>query len=147
MGLLSTGLSLAGGSQIKLIFLAVAATAILGTVGGTALYVRHLRGEVAELETDNRIYKQNNETLKKNVETLDKANTANFNTVQSLIADKAQASKAISQLAAMRQADNARFDRLNGRIQDMLKDPKNDGAVAPVLREVIREVQKARDSK
>lgn len=154
MSLLTTGLSLVGGSQVKLIILAVAATAILSAVGGTALYVRHLRSSVETLEkqksdliVDNKIFKDNNDVLKDNMKKLATANLTNYNTAQSLIADKAQSTRAIANLAAARVADRQSFDRLTGKIEAMLKDPKNDGPVAPVLREVIREIQKERDVK
>ena len=157
MGIFSLGasaLGAVGGSKIKLVLIVIAATIIVSAAAGAALYVRSLKSDIvklretnAELVADNHIHKENNAVLKENMKKLATANHTNWLTAQSLISDKALTTKALSNLAAMRTADKQSYDRLSKRIEDMLKDPANDGPVAPVLREVLREIQKERGRK
>jgi cell division protein FtsB len=151
MSLLSGALGLAGGSQLKLIAVVVGAGLLITAVGGGLLYVHNLKStvqkqeaQIVQLKTDNAILTDNNAVLKDNMKKLATANFTNWQTAQSLIADREKASTAISNLAAASLHDKKTLDRLNQKITDMLKDPKNDGAVAPVLREIIREIQKER---
>ena len=143
-----------GMSKFKLAVIVFLAAFLLTTVLGAALYVRNLRSSVetlekekAELVASNSVLKDNNDVLRDNMKKLATANHTNYLTAQSLIKDKEAATKAISNLAAMRTADKAGYDRLTKKLEEMLKDPRNDGPVAPVLREVMREIQKERDKK
>jgi cell division protein FtsB len=158
MGLLSSALSsavdLVGGSQIKLIVAAVVVTTAIAGVGGTIWYVKSLQKDIAQLTEDknnltaaNKILTDNNATLKENQLKLESANSANLATIKALQGERVQATRAISQLATANATDKAALDRLNQKVEKLLKDPKNDGAVAPVLREVIRDIQKERASK
>lgn len=96
------------------------------------------------LIVDNTILKDNNEVLTDNMRKLATANHTNYLTAQQLINERAASQRAINNLASAVKRDGEALDRLSGKVSEMLKDAKSDGPVAPVLREVIREIQKER---
>ena len=106
--------------------------------------VAALTDERNKLVVDNGILKENNNTLKDGLKKLALANQTNYDTAKQLLAERNKSVTAINNLAVANRVSNEKLDRLNTRIEDMLKDPKNDGPVAPVLREIIREIQKER---
>ena len=103
-----------------------------------------LTEERNQLTVDNRILKENNTALKDGLKKLAVANQTNYDTAKQLLAERAKAAQAIANLAVANRRNGESLTRLNVKIEEMLKDPKNDGPVAPVLREVIREIQKER---
>ena len=113
-------------------------------IRGLKTTVSALTEEKNALTVDNRILKENNETLKDGLKKLALANQTNYNTAKQLQEERAKATTAIANLAAANRRSGESLDRLNRRLEEMLKDPNNDGPVAPVLREVIREIQKER---
>jgi len=135
-----------------------AAIAIIGFVVAVGAYVgiqkveiSSLKKEVAtlteernNLTVDNKVLKENNTTLKDGLKKLAVANQTNFDTAKQLLEERGKATQAIANLAAANRVSNQKLDRLSVKIEEMLKDPKNDGPVAPVLREVLREIQKER---
>jgi predicted RNase H-like nuclease (RuvC/YqgF family) len=134
--------------QAKLIIGAVVIALAAVAISGTLYYIHHLRTQVATLEeqkntleANNKILQENNIVLKDNAMKFSEANQTNLGTVKSLLSERAAAQKVINDLALASQNDKKVIASLNGKIDDMLKDPKNDGAVAPVLRETIRGVQ------
>jgi hypothetical protein len=144
---------LVGGSfgQAKLAVGAVVVALALTAIGGTVYYIHHLKSEVAALEADkntlevnNKILQENNTVLKDNELKFTNANETNLRTVKSLITERAASQKVINDLAVAAQSDKQVIAGLNGKIDSMLKDPKNDGIVAPVLRETVRSIQNNR---
>ena len=98
--------------------------------------------EVARLSTDNAQLIVNNATLKSNVE---KAADANASTVEAnrlLLEERSKAQALIAELSKRQQKQKADLAAANKKIDDMVKDPKNEGSVAPVLRETLRDIQK-----
>lgn len=135
----------------KLIIAGVVIAAVLAVVGGTWIHVKSLNSQIEDLKKENKefaleneIHKENNKVLRENVKTLATSNYENWKTAQALLAERSAATKAISNLAAASLREKQTLDRLNAKVQKMLEDPKNDGTVAPVLKEVIREIQKER---
>jgi hypothetical protein len=113
-------------------------------IGSLHRTVEKLTEERNFLDVDNKILKENNTSLKDGLKKLAVANETNYNTAKSLLDERNKSVTAINNLAIANRLSNQKLDRLNTKIEDMLKDPKNDGPVAPVLREVIREIQKER---
>lgn len=153
MSLLSSAVGLAGGSQVKLIIGVVLITGALAAAGGIWWHIRSLTNTVASLEkeksdliVDNKIYKTNNDVLKSNVITLEGANKSTSATAQALIAERKGAQIAIANLAASNLKDKQALDVAKRKLEDLLKDPANDGPVAPVLREIVRSIQQDRSS-
>ena len=138
--------------------LKVAAIAIVAIVVGFSAYIVVQKIEISSLkkdivtlteknnnlDVDNKILKENNTSLKDGLKKLAVANETNYNTAKQLLEERNKSVTAINNLAIANRISNQKLDRLNTKIEDMLKDPKNDGPVAPVLREVIREIQKER---
>lgn len=133
------------------LFVVVAGGAFIFTqniqIGRLEKQIEQLNFDKNDLIVNNQILKDNNDALKENVKKLAYANLANYKSVKSLIDERSQAQKAVNSLAAATQKDRLALARISKKIEDMLKDPKNDGPVAPVLREVIREIQKEREAK
>lgn len=102
---------------------------------------------VNELTVNNAILKDNNIVLKDNMKKLATASYSNYQTAAALLEERAKAQTAINNLAAITRKDREALDRVNGKLVEMLKDPKNDGPLAPILRELIRDIQRERDSK
>lgn len=135
------------GSKLQLALLVAAALA----VGSVYLYIKHLQSSIEKLEGDNIVLKTNNQVLKDNVEImrqnvkeLAKSNHENWKTVQSLLEERKAAQQAINNLAVATKNDREVIARLNKRLNDIIKDPSNDGVVAPALRETVRDVQETR---
>jgi cell division protein FtsB len=149
--LITSALGFALTGKTKLIIVAIAGALLLAAVGGAYIYVNKLKSTIAKLERDNAILTTNNEVLKENVaimrdnvKALATANHENWKTAQALIAERAAAQAAINNLAVATKNDRDTINRLNGRLQEILKDPQNDGLVAPALRETVRDVQNTR---
>lgn len=140
------------GARVKLIILAVAGTLIVSSALGLWLYVRGLKSTISDLTeqnstlvASNKILESNNAVLKQNNQTLELANETNVNTIKQLNAERQKAVDAVKALANANLRNKQTLDNLNAKIEQLLKDPNSDGPVAPVLREVIREIQKERE--
>jgi DNA repair exonuclease SbcCD ATPase subunit len=133
---------------IGLLIVVIAAGAYIGIqkvhIASLEKRITRLTEESNALKVDNAILKENNETLKDGLKKLASANLTNYNTAKQLLDERGKALDAITNLAKVNKLNNEKLDRLAKRVEEMLKDPKNDGPVAPVLREVIREIQKER---
>jgi cell division protein FtsB len=133
---------------IGLLVIVIASGAYIGVqkvhIASLEKRIVKLTEESNALKVDNAILKENNETLKDGLKKLASANLTNYNTAKQLLEERGKALDAISNLAKVNKLSNEKLDRLAKRVEEMLKDPKNDGPVAPVLREVIREIQKER---
>lgn len=134
--------------QAKLIVTALAFGAIVASGIGLYFYVGHLKSQVTTLEETQKTLEENNRILQVNVDTLkgnelklSTANETNLGTIKSLLAERTLAQKVIDNLAVSDKSNRATIDQLNGHISALIKDPKNDGAVAPVLRETVRDIQ------
>lgn len=155
MNLLSLGAGVAsffGGAKVKLVIIAIAGTLIVSSALGLWLHIRGLKSTITDLtETNNtlvasnKILESNNAVLKQNNETLSSANSTNVETIRQLEEERKKAIDAVKALANANLRNKQTLDRLNAKIEQLLKDPNADGPIAPVLREVIREIQKERD--
>jgi len=149
MGILST---LAGANPVtqslKMELGAAAIGVVLAIVLGCGFYVHRLNVDIATLETEktqlianNQVLVENNKILKDNVNKIIEANATTSNTVASLVAERQDATKAIANLAAATANDRQTIAKLKQNLTDLIKDPKNDGLVAPALRETVRSIQ------
>jgi len=133
--------------QVKLI---LAGAVIVAALGGI-WYVKNLQGDVKKLEdqvtsltASNKILQENNDVMKSNQDKLSSANETNLSTIKDLEAEREASLKAIEDLSNTAKSNKALIAKLSGGIVKMKQDPKNDGPVAPVLRETVREVQNNR---
>lgn len=108
----------------------------------TQLELNKANREIATLSTDNAQLKINNATLKSNVDKAVEANQSTVDANRQLLAERNQAQQIIAELSKTKEKQKADLAAANKKIDDMLKDPKNEGSVAPVLRETLRDVQR-----
>lgn len=134
-------------TNLSLVFMAVVITA-----GGILAYSYHSRGEkIDALQVEKGQLQQANanllaqiEGLRSRIDALAEANDANLKTIQKLKKERADAAAAIAALAASTENNKKIIAELTGKLKELLKDPNNDGALANVLRETIKEIQKNR---
>lgn len=132
------------------ILVAVAAAGAFGIryhINSLKSEIVKLQQEKADLIVDNKVLALNNQTLKQNVGTLEAANMATASTAQSLIAERKSAQVAINNLAAASLKDKQDLAAARATLDDMSKNPANDGEVSPILKEAIRAIQDARGTK
>lgn len=152
MGILSTITGLVSSNPVtgtlKMQILAVVGGGVLVACLGLGFYIHRLNVNIATLQTEkiqltanNQILIENNKVLKKNVNKIIEANSTTSNTVASLISERQDATKAISNLAAASLNDKQTIAKLKSNLADIIKDPNNDGLVAPALRETVRSIQ------
>lgn len=106
-----------------------------------------LQAANVQLDANNKVLKQNNTVLAGNVLSLNNANTQNIQTINQLMAERKDADAAIKNLNIGNTNKRHDIDALNAQIIELLKDPKNDGKLAPVLRETIRGIESSRGQK
>lgn len=138
--------NLVGGLRTIAIFAIVAS--IVATIAGVffklssmASQISSLQEEKTQLVASNTALQQNVEVLKGNIITIQDANTANLKTIQALLKERKDAQAAINLLASTQKADRQHLENLNRQLESLSKDPKNNGLVAPVLKETIRGIQ------
>lgn len=133
-----------GVPQAKLIAYAIAGAAVIAFVWWIVWMVGELgdRAEkITQLEDNVKTLETNTDTLRQNYLTCQSANTTNSETIDSLIAERDDAKAAVEALAAQKAKDDWYIDRLEERIGVARRDPSQNGPLAPVLRETIRELQ------
>ena len=152
--MLDTLLGLFGGSRTKLIFVAVLLASVLTAVVSVNLYISSLkddlvktRAQISTLEANNKILQSNIDVLRQNMKTLSDANQGNLDTIQKMLEERSGAQQVIGNLANMTAKDKQTIASLNKRLDELAKDPKNDGVVSPALRETIRGIQQSRNQK
>ena len=142
------GLLFGGGPLTKAIMIG-SLTLLLLTGGIAALKnreVNSLQAKNVVLTTDNEILKQNNVTLKAAVKDVTDANSANLTTIKQLVEERKDSQAAIESLARSQAKDKDALKKASAKIDEMIKNPANEGKVAPVLAETIRDIQ-ARNKK
>jgi hypothetical protein len=97
---------------------------------------------VSTLQENNAILKANNTTLKFNLEEAAKANQSTVEANKKLLEERKDAQALIAELAKQKQVSQANLADANKKIDEMLKDPRNNGTIAPVLRETLKDIQK-----
>ena len=139
------------------VLLGVVVVAMLG-LGGTSAKLwfdkrglqkdlQEQKAELVDLKAENLVLKDNNSVLKANLKKLAESNYNTYLTVKQILAEREVAVRSIKSLALATQAEKARLQMLNKKIEQMLKDAANDGEVAPVLREIIREIEASRQER
>lgn len=106
--------------------------------------IKQLNKDNNDLTVNNGVLKANQVALQANLGVLSKANDTNFSTAKACLKDHERSQAVIQNLAQATLRDKQALDGLTAKLETMLKDPKNDGPVAPVLREIIREIQRNR---
>lgn len=138
-------------TKIKFVVGVIIICGALTTVGGVWYYVHSLNTKIStlekiktDLEVNNKILQENVTVCKDNTAKLSIANLTNVNTVSALKEERVQSQKAISNLAATAAANKRALISANNKLNDLIKDPKNDGLVAPALRETVRSIETSR---
>jgi len=149
--MINTILSFLGTSKIKLIISAIVFGAVGMAIFLVVMHVSSLKEDLikantklAVLESNNKILQDNTEVLKENMKTFATANHTNWLTIQQLLTERSEAQKIISSLASATANDRHTISNLNKKLDELLKDPKNDGIVSPALRETVRDIQQSR---
>lgn len=150
MGILDMGASLLGANPAGAIKM-IGAGVIVAALVGTGWYIHSLKTDITALEKErdalvvnNKIYKENNDILKDGNSKLVIACNNNELTIQKLVTERKDAQRAIDVLSATSALDKQVISKLNVRLADLMKDPKNDGIVSPDLRETVRDIQNSR---
>jgi hypothetical protein len=114
--------------------------------GAKCTYAEHelsnANQQIVVLTKDNATLTVNNATLKANVDKAADANAATVEANRLLLAERAKAQQIIAELSKRGAKSSSDLAAANKKIDDMLKDPKNDGNVAPVLKETLRDLQR-----
>jgi cell division protein FtsB len=133
-----------GVSQAKLIIGGVVLAALIG-VGVTIKWqhstIQELRADKTLLEANSKTLVDNTNTLRDNYLACSTANKTTLETIAALKKERQDAIDALERLAATRRNDQFRIDSLNKLLDNLRRNPANNGPVAPVLRETIREIQ------
>jgi chromosome segregation ATPase len=142
------------GTKISAIVGAVLLTLATTFIGLKLIEIHELNSKVetqakqiADLTLDNKILTENNKVLKQNQGTLVDSNQTNYDTAKKLDEERATSKAAIASLAAQNTKSKEALDTLRKTVAALAKDPNNDGPVAEVLKETIRQIQANRDSK
>jgi len=149
----STALGWAGGNQLRLFAGLAVLISAAAFAAGVYLHIRGLHGQIdvlqkekTQLTADNMVLQQNVQIAKDNLAKVVQANSENYSTIQKLVADRAQSQQAIAELARAATDNKRAADVMNSTLAKLTADPKNDGPVAPALRETIRQIQQNRTS-
>ncbi len=133
-----------GVPQAKLIISAVIGIALMAFVWWIVWMVGEL-GDRAEkitaLEANVKTLGSNTDTLRQNYLTCQSANSTSAETIDALIAERNDAKAAVDALAAQKVKDDWYIDQLEDRIGIQRRDPTQNGPLAPVLRDTIKEIQ------
>ena len=138
-----------GVAQVKTAFNIIIAVAIIGVIGYGYFEWRDyqkLKANYELLETNNKQLQVNVDTVKADLDTCKSANSTSDATIKSLLQERSDAQAAVAKLAAAKRSDGAVISGLQGALTNLRKDPKNDGTLAPDLRETIRGIQAGRKS-
>jgi len=123
-------------------------TIVILLAAGSLWYVHSLRSDIQELTstnsiltTNNKTLTDNNKTLKDNLTVVSSANNENLKTVDQLKSERADAQRAIDKLNTLSKNDKVALNVLSNRVDELIKNPLNDGALSPVLKETMRGIQ------
>jgi len=103
--------------------------------------------QITNLSLDNKILTENNAILKNNQEVLKSSNQSNYDAAKKLDEERAESKAAIITLASQNVKSKEAIEILKHTISTLSTDPKNDGPVAKVLIETVRQIQANRDTK
>lgn len=146
-------MSVAGSTVIQ--WVVMIGVGLLFTAAASSFgYAYLMKREVQRLNTEqgitlaaNAILEKNAETLTENNNTLREANSTNLRTIEDLLNERKDATKIIAMLSDMNARDKNAANALRKSLAEMAKDPTNDGSIAPILRETIRNIQNERAKK
>lgn len=136
------------GGSLKMIAIFAIVASIIATVAGVFFKLSSMSSQISALQEEktqlvasNTALQQNVDVLKGNIKTIQDANSANLKTIQALLKERKDAQAALNMLASTQKADRQNLDNLLKQLDSLKQDPKNNGLVAPVLKETIRGIQ------
>lgn len=133
-----------GVSQAKLIAGIVMGAAVIGFVWWIIWMVGELgdrKEKITALETNVETLTKNTDILRQNYLTCQSANSTNADTIAALQQERDDAEAAVKALAEQKAKDDWYIDQLEDRIGIQRRDPTQNGPLAPVLRDTIKEIQ------
>jgi cell division protein FtsB len=105
---------------------------------------KRLNEMIIELRAENIVLKNNIETLKENIEALQDSNKKNLIVIEKLTIERKETKKILDRLSQNRINDQMSIKLMSDKIKEMLKEAGNDGEVAPVLKETVKNIQESR---
>lgn len=134
-----------GVAQVKWIIAGIVLTMLIGAT--ITFKVQHnkiqtLRSDNTLLTLDVKTLNANAEILRDNYTICAASNKTNLETIAKLTAERQDALNALSAFADQKKKDDRKIAQLRRMLDELNKDPLNNGPVAPVLRETIRAIQK-----
>lgn len=130
------------GTKITMLLLAILLVLSVGSCTYKEAELLSATHQVTSLQKDIGTLNANNSILKQNQDTLKQSNEANVATINKLVEERKDAQVAINTLAKQKQVEHAKVITAQRKIDEMLKDPKNNGPIAPVLSETLKEYNK-----
>jgi uncharacterized protein HemX len=129
-------------SMLKLLVGAFAVIVLLiGVIAYQHKSVKLVKAESAALRQNISTLTQNVAVLQFNYLECQSANSENSETIDNLLKERTESQAAIMSLASQKESDLKKIASLQSTVDQLRKDPKNNGALAPVLRETIRQIQ------
>lgn len=126
-----------GVEQVKVALNIAIGAAVL--IGGLYIYCEW--HDYQEMKQNYSTLQTNNTTLKNNLNTCVIANSTDNKTITDLLNERSDAKTAVNNLAHQQQSNVATIGALKKKLSDMENDAKNDGPLAPDLRETIRGIE------
>ena len=115
---------------------------------GVYFKIHSMQNTIDGLTEKNTILETNNSTLQKNIDIVNgnlsivtRANKSNLETIADLQRERDLSQKQIDILSAKITTSKQERQKLDARLTLLLKDPKNNGTVAPALKDTIRNIQ------
>ena len=137
-----------GGTQIKAVAMTIVITLFLAGIAGVAWRIHSLKGDVATLQTqvttltaNNKIIQENNDVLKSDLIAAQDVNATDNKTITDLLNERNDAKTAVDTLSAQSRANKQVIGTLQSNLDNLRKNPANDGVLSKDLRETIRGIQ------
>ena len=97
--------------------------------------------KISMLSSNVEVLTENTDVLRQNYLQCQTANTTNNDTIESLLKERNDAQEALKRLTAQKMRDNIYIDQLEARVGIARNNPSQNGPLAPVLRDTIKDIQ------
>jgi cell division protein FtsB len=137
-----------GVAQIKTILTIAGVVIVIGLLVGGGIWIKikldeiaHLQKVNAVLTVNNKTLSDNNAVLNNNIKRLESTNSTNQTTIDSLLKERQASESVIKILAREKKMSDKIIVDLHKKLVILEKNPKNDGPLAPVLRDTIQGIE------
>ena len=145
--ILSFILSGGKGTKISTVISVILLTLAVAFIGYQKFEIHQINKKIQYQDQLIATLTKNNDTLKRNQNTLVDTNQSNYDAAKKLDEERTTAKAAVASLSAKNVKSKEALDILRKTVVALSKDPKNDGPVAEVLKQTIRQIQNQRDMK